>query len=544
MKEFPNLTAAADGAVHVDFTNQVENPLIDGIEIVRTDVPEPPPGAAGGLVERNFDGSTAGAPNTVSSPLDFTAVRGATLVGDQLYYGKTDGLFYRRTFDGSTFGAEQLVDPYNDPAWSDVDTGSGQTFRGARPSFYTEIVNITAMFTDGSGQLYYTLLGDRNLYKRAFSADSGIVHADRIATGTQLPDITGAFYSGGNLYYATRADGNLSEVPFSAGTVSGSPAVVSGPSVDGVDWRARALFLGPRIAANDPPTAVASVTCSALTCDASAAGSGDPDGSIASYSWAWGDGETSTGASASHTYAAAGSYTVALTVTDNDGASASATKPVTVTAPPPVTNPISFRATAGNQANATSAKVTVPASVQAGDQMVLLMTTNSSTVTYGDPAGWTLVDAGSTTGVSTRIYSKTATGTDAGSVVTVTASALNKMDLRLAAYANAGAVSAHALAFDTTAKASHTTPTVTVSGSDSWILSYWADKSSSTTEWTAPAGQTVRGSTIGTGTGRVTSLLTDGNGPAAAGTAGGLSASTDVAGTKATMVTLVLAPAG
>ena len=43
MKEFPNLTAAADGAVHVDFTNQVENPLVDGIEIVRTDAPEPPP---------------------------------------------------------------------------------------------------------------------------------------------------------------------------------------------------------------------------------------------------------------------------------------------------------------------------------------------------------------------------------------------------------------------------------------------------------------------------------------------------------------------
>jgi hypothetical protein len=78
----------------------------------------------------------------------------------------------------------------------------------------------------------------------------------------------------------------------------------------------------------------------------------------------------------------------------------------------------------------------------------------------------------------------------------------------------------------------------------SWVLSYWADKSSSTTQWTAPAGQTVRGSTIGTGTGRITSLLTDGNGPAAAGTAGRTFASTDVAGTKATMVTLVLAPAG
>ncbi len=544
MKEFPNVTAGADGAVHVDFANQVENPLINGIEIVRTDVPAPPAGAAGALVERNFDGSTAGAVNPVSSPLDFSTVRGATLVGNRLYYGKTDGLFYRRTFDGTAFGAEELVDPYNDPTWSTVDTGSGQTFRGARPSFYNEITNVTAMFTDGSGQLYYKLLGDGNLYKRAFSADSGIVHDNRIATGSQLPDITGAFFSGGNLYYATRADGNLSKVAFTGGSVAGAPTVVSGPSVDGVDWRGRALFLGPRIAANTPPTAVAAVTCSGLSCSAGAAGSGDPDGTISSYSWAWGDGDTSTGASASHTYAAGGSYTVTLTVTDNDGATATATKPVTVTAPPPVTNPISFRATAGNQVNAASVKVTVPASVQAGDRLVLVMTSNSNTVTFGDPAGWTLVDSATTTGITTRVYAKAAAAADAGSAVTVTASAINKMDLRLAAYANASGVAAHAIAVDTATKASHSTPTVTVTGTGSWVLSYWADKSSTTTAWTAPAGQTVRGTTIGSGTGRVTSLLTDGNGAAAAGTAGGLSASTDAAGTKATMATIVLVPAG
>jgi hypothetical protein len=172
------------------------------------------------------------------------------------------------------------------------------------------------------------------------------------------------------------------------------------------------------------------------------------------------------------------------------------------------------------------------------------MTSNSSTVTYGDPAGWTLVDSATTTGVSTRVYAKAAAADDAGSGVTVTASAVNKMDLRLAAYANAAGIAAHAQAFDTAAGTSHTTPTVQVTGSGSWVLSYWADKSSSTTAWTAPAGQTVRGTTIGTGTGRITSLLTDGDGPAPAGTAGGLSASTDLAGTKATMVTLVLAPAG
>ncbi len=48
MKEFPNVTAAADGAVHVEFTNQVENPLVNGIEIIRTDIPAPPAGAGEG----------------------------------------------------------------------------------------------------------------------------------------------------------------------------------------------------------------------------------------------------------------------------------------------------------------------------------------------------------------------------------------------------------------------------------------------------------------------------------------------------------------
>jgi PKD repeat protein len=547
MKEFPNITAAADGAVHVDFSNQVENPLINGIEIIRTDVPAPPPGAAGGLTERNFDGGTAGAATTVTSPLDFSTVRGATLVGNQLYYGRTDGLFYRRTFNGTTFGAEELVDPYNDPTWSTVDTGSGQTFRGVRPSFYNEITNITAMFTDGTGQLYYTLLGDPNLYRRAFSADSGIVHDNRLATGTTLPDITGAFYSGGNLYYATRADGNLSKVGFSAGTLTGAATVVSGPAADGVDWRSRALFLGPRIAANTPPTAVAAVTCSGLDCSATAAGSGDTDGTIASYSWAWGDGGTSTGPTATHSYPAAGTYPVTLTVTDNDGATATATKSVTVTAPPPVTTPITFRATAGVQVNATSVKLTVPATVQAGDGLVLVMTSNSSTVTYGDPAGWAVASSVSTTGITTRVYSKVATAADAGSAVTVTASATNKIDLRLAAYGDTSGtapVVAVTTAVDTAAVAAHTTPAATVTGSGKWVLSYWADKSATTTAWTAPAGQIVRGTTIGTGTGRVTSLLTDAGAPAAAGAAGGLTATTDAAGTKATMLTIVLAPAG
>jgi hypothetical protein len=130
--------------------------------------------------------------------------------------------------------------------------------------------------------------------------------------------------------------------------------------------------------------------------------------------------------------------------------------------------------------------------------------------------------------------------------VTVTSSAIAKLDLRLAAYANTRAsapVSVLTKAVETAAVSSHTTPAATVTGSGSWVLSYWADKSGTTTAWTAPNGQTVRGVTIGTGAGRVTSLLTDGGAPAAPGSAGSLTATTDAAGTKATSLTLVLGPA-
>ena len=544
MKEFPNVTATADGAVHVGFANVVENPLINGIEIVRTDVPQPPADAAGALVERDFDGTAAGASTPVDSPLDWSTVRGATLVGSMLFYGRTDGLFYRRTFDGTSFGPEELIDPYNDPAWSTVDTGAGQTYRGARPSFYPEIPNVTALFTDGTGQLYYQLFGAGTLYKRAFSADSGIVHDNRIPTGTSLPAMTGAFVSGGDLYYATKADGNLNRVGFSAGAVTGSPTVVSGPALDGIDWRSRALFLGPRIAANVAPTAVAAVTCSALSCAADSAGSTDPDGTIASYAWDWGDGTGSSGATAAHTYASGGTYDVTLTVTDDAGATAAATKAVTVA--PPAAAPIAFRAAAGFNANTQTATVTVPAAVRAGDGLVLVATVNNDTPVLGGPAGWTEIASDPTTGIVSKVWSKVATSADAGSVVTVISTTTAKIDLRLAAYSGTSLSSpilSLAKDVDMTASAAHTTPPTTVSVAGSWVLSYWADKSDATTAWTAPAGQTVRSTGTGTGGAHITGLLSDSGTAAAGGPAGGLTATTDAAGNKAVMITIVLAQA-
>ncbi|HXI33126.1 MAG TPA: PKD domain-containing protein [Gemmatimonadales bacterium] len=84
-------------------------------------------------------------------------------------------------------------------------------------------------------------------------------------------------------------------------------------------------------AANQPPTAAFTSSCTNLACNFTNQSS-DPDGSIASSSWNFGDGQTSTTASPSHTYAAAGTYTVTLTVTDNQGATNSVQHGVTVSA--------------------------------------------------------------------------------------------------------------------------------------------------------------------------------------------------------------------
>jgi hypothetical protein len=297
------------------------------------------------------------------------------------------------------------------------------------------------------------------------------------------------------------------------------------------------------VSANVPPTATFTASCGGLSCTVDASGSTDPDGSIASYAWTFGDGTTGTGSTATHAYGAAGTYQITLTLTDNRGATSRTSRSVTVSVP---TTAIAFRGAANSNANGTTSTVTVPPSVQAADALVLTATVNADTVTVSDPAGWTRIDRASTTGIQTVVWSKVATGTDAAAAVSVTLGGTVKTSLTVAAWSGTDAatpVASVAHGVDTVTTATHTTPAATVATAGSWVVSYWSDKSSSTTAWTAPSGQAVRNVSIGTLSGRVTSLLTDGGGVAAPGPAGGLTATTDAAGTKATTLTLVLSPA-
>ncbi|MDQ6696761.1 MAG: malectin [Actinomycetota bacterium] len=248
MKSF-DVTSPANGDVQVGFTHGVENPLIDGIEIVRTDVPPSTVTATSvdDITSRTYDGATAVGPTTTlpGTGITWSQARGAFMINGKLYYGWADGNLYTRTFNGTTFGAATLVDPYNDPVWSNVQTGSGQTYRGTMTDFSSEIPNVTGMFY-ANGHVYYSLLGDPTLHSRAFSPDSGIVGSPESSVDSTLGwnNSSGMFLAGGQLYFATRSDGNLHRVAFANGQPNvATAAVVSGPGIDGNNWATRALFL-------------------------------------------------------------------------------------------------------------------------------------------------------------------------------------------------------------------------------------------------------------------------------------------------------------
>jgi hypothetical protein len=210
-----------------------------------------PPQGVDDVLTRYVDGADI-SPDAVAGrgELAWSTARGAFMAGGTtLYYGYPDGTggyaLYRRTLDATGFGVPTLLDPYDDPAWSNVQTGSGQTYRGSRPSFYDQLPTVGGMFYD-DGRLYYTRTGSPALYSRPFSLDSGIVGAaETTVTGSGFADVSGMFRSGGDLYVARGTAGDLARLRFAGGIPAGPVTVVSGPGVDGRSWSTRALFLGP-----------------------------------------------------------------------------------------------------------------------------------------------------------------------------------------------------------------------------------------------------------------------------------------------------------
>jgi hypothetical protein len=207
--------------------------------------PTADPSKVNELDTRSYDGTTVGSTSAVStSGINWSQVRGTFMVGNTLFYGMSDGNLYQRSFNGTSLGAPTLVDPYDDPLWSGVQTGSGQTYRGAKPGLYSALPSVTGMFY-ANGRIYYTRAGSSQLFSRWFEPESGIVGSDETqTTGVDFSKVAGTFISGNSLYYSSSTDGTLHRVNFANGVLDpASNTLVSGPQVDGNDWRARGMFL-------------------------------------------------------------------------------------------------------------------------------------------------------------------------------------------------------------------------------------------------------------------------------------------------------------
>jgi hypothetical protein len=557
--------APGSSTLTVTFSHEVENPLINGIEIIDNDLPPAPPQSVDGFSANTFDpatgaGSLASPQPSTGGGIAWGAVRGAFVLNGRLWYGMNDGNFYYRTWDGANnFGPAELVDGYNDPYWDQFQTGSGQTYRGTATSFYSELPNVTGMFYAGRS-IYYTLFGDDKLYRRDFAPDTATSSISSQVTGGiispveqvvtdpsqgNVPDFSdarGMFVANGTLWFS-RSDGNLYQAAWNGSTVTSDATLDANAS--GTNWSGRALFVSPGNAGPPPPQQpVASFTssCSNLVCSFDGTGSTAPGSSIASYDWTFGDGGTATGPTPNHTYAAGGNYSVALKVTNTAAATNTSTQQITVSAgPPPPPGSIAFVGSATANGNATSESVTVPAAVQTGNGL-LLIATSANAATLTAPAGWTKVDTATNSAITTTVWRKVASATDHGTSVKVTFPTTVHGTVQLLAYSGTNAsnpVVAYQKKITSGSASTYATPTATVPANGDVVVSYWTVKSSAVTAWTAPGGQQVRSVANGSGGGHVNSLATDA-GSANAGPAGGLSATTNSAGSAFTAWTIVL----
>ncbi len=499
--------------------------------------------SANSLSSVNFDGTTASSSSANSQGIDFGNWHGAFMVGNQVFYGYSDGFLYSRTFDGTTFGPAVKIDPYDDPAWDNVDSHDGTTFQGAVPTLYSKMTTVTGMLFSG-GRMYYTLSGDQNLYSKWFTPDAGILDERTFTSVSSVNFKTadGMFVSGGFLYYAS-TDGFLRKVAFSNGVVSGVPVIVSGPGLPGnVNWSNRAMFLAATPKQNQAPTAAFDATCTGLYCSFDAGSSNDPDGSIANYSWTFGDGGTSSGASstAGHTYASANTYSATLTVTDNQGATSSVTHSVTVSVP---TSNIGFvGAAAAPGGNVKSKSVTIPPSAVVGNTALLFFTSNTAD-TWSGPTGvtgWDTVGSYANGSLTTTVYSKALAASDPSSQVTFTTGAVHHAALDVAVYSGVNSTNpvGPVTQAQDTSSASHTTPAAQ-SGAGDWAISFWADRSTATRTYTLPAGVVGRASSDDSGTLTDQAVVADSGAPVA-GPTGSLTATTDAATSRSIAWTLIL----
>jgi PKD repeat protein len=227
---------------------------------------------------------------------------------------------------------------------------------------------------------------------------------------------------------------------------------------------------------------------------------------------------------------------LAVVLTMLVGLVVSAASPPSAFAAPP-----SFRAAATANSSTSRPSITVPASVQAGDQLVYILTTNVAT-TATTPSGWTLLATASDGSPDMRswVFTRTAAANTAGSAVAITLGTSAKASRVLLAYTGAEAPSVVRSSVQGVSGVNLTSPSAPITGAETLVLSYWADKTSANTGWSLPGSVTRRANSVGSGSGRITATAADA--VADIGTWPGATATSTAASTKGIAWTIALPP--
>lgn len=212
---------------------------------------------------------------------------------------------------------------------------------------------------------------------------------------------------------------------------------------------------------------------------------------------------------------------------------------------------IAFRASTSTTPTSGSATLTIPASVQAGDLLVLAGGLNNGNDATKDwPAtlsGWTRKDGRDVSNLFAALYVRVAQAGDAGATVTLSTSALGKSGVVLAAWSGtdpSNPVEDWDFRQETVPTASHATPTVDTTGTDRQVIIIGVQSDSATQSWAEVSGYTKRQDAIDNTnlSGHVTVTI-QGKAAATVGSYGGENVVAEAASQKAVTYTLALAPA-
>jgi PKD repeat protein len=440
------------------------------------------------LVYREFDGVTAGQEEAVASGISWGQVHGAFTVGGKVIYGKSDGNLYERSFNGASFGAEVELDPFNDPTWDAVQTGSGQTYQSLPSTFAAQIPSVTSMFYT-AGRLYYTLSGQQTMHWRWFEPESGVIGAVQFTApgAATWSKVDGAFLAGSKLYYADATSGQLRSVSWSVTGGATGPSTLVDSSID---WASRGLFALSQTANPTPsPSAAFTSTCTDATCRFLAQSAVDPDGGVVKYAWNFGDGTSalkSTSLRSAHRFRTNGSHTVTLTVSDTAGASSSVKHVVKISAP---IEKVAFVARSTAASTATTAHLVIPARAKKGNALVLFDSFASTKAKVTTPKGWKFVGRTRRNSLTTAVFDKVASAHDARRKVAVKYSRSVHSSLVLAVYRNTSSrpVEAHAVSLRLRSR-THLAPALRRLTAGSWVIGYWTQMSRRTSSWKLPHG--------------------------------------------------------